>query len=370
VAILLEQPPRYSPAVEPDICCDDMATWTEPRYSRSRVDKAGACYVNPDATQQEKDKARGVINNWRSSHSYPLNTLQMNLRYAASQVDSEPTVAQRIKRLPSIRHKLERIHGMKLSRMQDLGGCRAVVSDVAKVTDLVDFYKGKSQMKHKLIREDLYVWEPKPSGYRGVHLVYAYNSDKKDTYNGLAIEIQLRSQLQHGWATAVETVGTFTQQALKSSLGEDEWLRFFSLMSSALALREGTPLVPGTPEDPQALIQELQQHATSLQVIDRLSAYGAVLQQVEQQLKPTKKHTFLLELDLEEKILHVKSYDDPAVAAQSYSRAERETEGNPEKDVVLVSADSVTSLRRAYPNYFLDTSAFLDSLKEAIGEPV
>src|SRR6185436_9568690 len=110
-----------------------MATsWTEPRYSRSRIDKAGACYIDPATTQLEKDQARSVINNWRSSHSFPLNTLQVNLRYAASQVDNDPTVAQRIKRLPSIRHKLERIPGMKLSRMQDLGGCRAVVSDVAQ----------------------------------------------------------------------------------------------------------------------------------------------------------------------------------------------------------------------------------------------
>lgn len=344
-----------------------MATWTEPRYSRSRVDKAGTCYVNPGATQAEKDQARIVINNWRSSHSYPLNTLQVNLRYAASQVDNDPTVAQRIKRLPSIQHKLERISGMKLSRMQDLGGCRAVVADVEKVAQLVQFYTEKSQMKHKLVREDRYIWEPKPSGYRGVHLVYAYYSDKKSTYNDLKIEVQLRSQLQHGWATAVETVGTFTRQALKSSLGEQEWLRFFSLMSSALAMREGTPLVPETPEDPKALIAELRQHSKNLQVIDRLGAYGAALQFVEKQFKPTQKHTFLLSLDLNENVLSVSSFDDPSDAARRYSIAERESEGDPAKDVVLVSADSITSLRRAYPNYFLDTSAFLDSLRAVIG---
>ncbi len=342
-----------------------MGTWTEPRHSRSSVDKAGACYINPNASQSEKDKARLVINNWRSSHSYPLNTLQMNLRYAATQVDPDPTVAQRIKRLPSIRHKLERIQGMNLSRMQDLGGCRAVVSDVAKVAELLNYYKGKSQMKHKLAREDLYIWEPKESGYRGVHLVYGYYSDKKTTYNDLKIEIQLRSQLQHGWATAVETVGTFTQQALKSSLGEEGWLRFFALMSSALALREQTPLVPGTPTDPTELINELRDYSTKLQVVDRLSAYGAALQHVEQQLKPGGKHTFLLELDLAARVLRVSSHEDSSLAAAAYSTAERKTEGNPEIDVVLVSADSITSLRRAYPNYFLDTTAFLESLQEA-----
>jgi transcription termination factor Rho len=74
----------------------------------------------------------------------------------------------------------------------------------------------------------------------------------------------------------------------------------------------------------------------------------------------------LLELDLEANVLRVSSYRNAAIAAQIYSAAERSTEGNPQKDVVLVSADSITSLRRAYPNYFLDTSEFLRSLEEAI----
>ncbi|HEX6687485.1 MAG TPA: RelA/SpoT domain-containing protein [Solirubrobacterales bacterium] len=355
------------PLTDPlDLCCPDMATWTEPRHSRSSVDKAGACYIDPKATQADKDKARLVINNWRSSHSFPLNTLQMNLRSNAAQIDVDPTVAQRIKRLPSIRHKLERIPGMKLSRMQDLGGCRAVMSNVEKVTELLNFYRDKAQMKHKLVRQDLYIWEPKESGYRGVHLVYGYHSDKKDTYNDLKIELQLRSQLQHGWATAVETVGTFTEQALKSSMGDEGWLRFFALMSSALALREETPLVPGTPEDPGELIDELREYASQLQVVDRLSAYGAALQHVEQHLKPGAKHTFLLELNLSENVLRVSSYTDTTIAAMAYSSAERKTEGDPMIDVVLVSADSVASLKRAYPNYFLDTTAFLASLSEAV----
>jgi len=343
-----------------------MATWTEPRHSRSSVDKAGACYIDPNSRLADRDKARLVINNWRSSHSYPLNTLQMNLRRAAAQFDPEATVAQRIKRLPSIRHKLERFSGMKLSRMQDLGGCRAVVSNVECVTELLHYYRDTTQMKHKLVREDFYIWEPKDSGYRSVHLVYAFNSDKKDTYNDLKIEIQLRSQLQHAWATAVETVGTFSQQALKSSLGEEGWLRFFALMSSALALREGTPLVPGTPTDPEDLIDELRDHASQLQVIDRLSAYGAALQHVEEQMKPRAKHTFLLELNVNERVLRVNPYADASKAARDYSVAERRTESDPAIDVVLVSADSIASLKRAYPNYFLDTTAFLESVEEAI----
>ena len=65
-----------------------------------------------------------------------------------------------------------------------------------------------------------YIAHPKSDGYRGVHYVYKYRSGStpKAEFNSLRIEVQLRSRLQHAWATAVETVSTFTGQALKSNV--------------------------------------------------------------------------------------------------------------------------------------------------------
>src|SRR5262249_40879797 len=146
--------------------------WTKPNYSREAVNRAGATYVDPDTNREDRELALAVINNWRSAHSYPLNTWQTNLRRVARAHDRDPTIAQRIKRLPSIRHKLERIEGMKLSRMQDIGGCRAVVANVDAVHAIHDYYRNKSRVKHRFVREDLYTQSPPPSGYRGVHLVY------------------------------------------------------------------------------------------------------------------------------------------------------------------------------------------------------
>jgi len=339
--------------------------FVQPLYSRSAIDAAGHTYVLPPSPEA-REQALAIINNWRSAHSYPLNTWQTNLRRTIPKFDTEPTVAQRIKRLPSIRQKLERFPDMKLSRMQDLGGCRAVVADVATLNAVVDHYVSSSRAKHRLIRQDYYVLDPPSSGYRGTHLVYAYNSDRNTHWNGLRIEMQIRSQLQHGWATAVETVGTFTKQALKSSQGADVWLRFFALMSSALAIREGTPCVPGTPENPADLGKELRKSVKKLDVVDRLQAYGTALRHAEQQASEYKGQTFLMELDIADKTLSLKSYNDVAVAADQYSALERATEGDPTKDVVLVSVDSLAALRRAYPNYFLDTSAFVASVREAI----
>lgn len=43
--------------------------------------------------------------------------------------------------------------------------------------------------------------------------------------------MQIRSKIQHSWATAVEVVGAFTKQALKASAGDPRWLDFFKYTS-------------------------------------------------------------------------------------------------------------------------------------------
>ena len=201
--------------------------WATPGYSKSRVNAAAREFMDSDTSPEDREIALAVINNWRSSHAFPLNTLQMNLRGKAKQADSNAIIAQRIKRLSSIESKLKRFPTMDLARVQDIGGCRAVVRTVGQVEMLARQYQS-GNVKHSLVRFDDYLHDapgPKDSGYRGIHFVFKYFSDKRTTYNGLQIEIQIRTQVQHAWATAVETVGTFVRQALKSSQGEEDWLR-------------------------------------------------------------------------------------------------------------------------------------------------
>ena len=124
------------------------------------------------------DEALTIINNWRSSHAYPLNTFQMGLRRAVRHVRPPWIVAQRIKRLPAIRLKLSLNPNMALSQMQDIGGCRAVVATVGQVKDLVDHYQS-SRSKQQLLRLTDYIAQPRRSGYRSVHAIFKYHSDNK-----------------------------------------------------------------------------------------------------------------------------------------------------------------------------------------------
>lgn len=352
----------------------DMPHWPEPQVSRSQVDAAGAVLVSSAPDSPDRAAAEVIVNNWRSSHSYPLHSIKMTLKSRARTVQTSALVAHRLKRLSSIALKLSIHKHMKLSQMQDIGGCRAVLSNVRQVELLVKLYnqtvtKNPHTIERpQLISVDDYITNPKKDGYRGYHLIYKYHtkSPSRCAYDNLRIEIQLRSELQHAWATAVETISTFTGQALKSNIGEDKWKRFFALMSCAIARREGRPLVPGTPDDHADLSAELRKSASALKVQTQLQAWGMALQTTEEETGT--KEAYLLELDPEKMTLNIRGYVamTRASADQDYLAAERRVENIAGGQAVLVSADSLAALRKAYPNYFLDTTAFIAAVNEAI----
>lgn len=355
----------------------EAMAFSEPRYTVQEVNAAGKALVRylgepsvdtwGDEDWRAYRSAVDVINNWRGAHAYPLNTFQINLRNVTRRLTSNPLVAQRIKRLFSIGLKLQLHPNMKLSQMQDLGGCRAILNDVASVKKVVEYYEKKSGIKHKRLPTDDYIIRPKASGYRGVHLIYRYVSDKnKKAYNDLKIEMQLRSKYQHAWATAVETVGMFSGQALKSSLGSDDWKRFFALMGSAIAMREQSEIIPNTPTSKQSLIDELRDFSQTLQVASRLKQYNKALSALSNNVA-SNAYFYLLQLDPSRGTLQVKGYSANEVleAEKQYAKAEEDVKSDG-GDAVLVSVDSINSLRKAYPNYFADTRLFLELMEQAL----
>lgn len=345
--------------------------WAKPQNNRGRVDAAGDALLHPPISSDEYEAALSVINNWRSSHGYPLQCLKMVLLGRAKSIDSKALIAQRLKRLHSIELKLKNNPHMKLSQMQDLGGCRAVVRSVHNVHQLVSLYEQSnakiSKRGAEFVKKYDYIQNPKESGYRSVHLVYKYHTASKDRaiYNGLRIEIQLRSRLQHAWATAVETASIFTGQALKSNIGADEWLRFFALMGSAIALQERGQIVPNTPTDRKILIDEISDLAHRLKVETILESWVAA-QSIT--AKTTNAYAFLLVLDPVQKTISVTPFTKKAFpkASEQYLLVEKETADKPGVQAVLVSVSSLQALRSAYPNFYLDTKVFLETLRQVI----
>jgi hypothetical protein len=58
--------------------------------------------------------------------------------------------------------------------------------------------------------------------------------------------------------------------------------------------------------------------------------------------------------------------EESDIATAKYLEVEKRHRESPNSDAVLVSVDTIDSLRRAYPNYFLDTHVFVSLLNEII----
>ena len=338
---------------------------------RREIDLAGAALITPGLRGNKRRQSLGVVHQWRAAHGLPLNVLQMNLRNNAEAVSADAFVAQRLKRRTSIETKLKRISRLRLSELQDIGGCRAVLPTVEDALVLADRLRS-SRMRHERWKQDAdYIASPRRSGYRGIHLLYAYRTDNERNaqYDGLRIEVQLRSRLQHAWATAVEIVGTFLGQDLKGGEGDPRWLRFFELMGTAIARKEGGQLVAGTPQAYRDWITEFKEVSLELDALNKLDAFRTTLE-----TGPSEgSWYYLLILQGEgtnEWTLSWHSFRTRIHATNAYQEAEEYKYQNEitRRDIVLVKANSLEAIRRAYPNYFGDTDAFIKEVREVLGE--
>lgn len=339
----------------------DKNKWEVPKYTKSEINKAGKIIADSSSTPKEREEALIILNNWRAAHAYPLQVICSNLR----QKNPDAIVVQRLKRLESITGKIQRFPEMQLYKMQDLGGCRVIVDTIEQVYSAIKKYKS-SRIRHILKREYDYIANPKKSGYRSYHMVYQFHSDSKDTYNkNMFIEIQFRTKLQHMWATAVEMMGIYTKSNLKSSQGDQDILRFFTLVSSLFAIEEKMPICPNTSDFADELISEIKSLDKKNNIISTLSGLNVSIKHASKIYNQKDKNLYyILLLNYEEMTVNVKPFKSSNLetATKLYERIEQESDLN----VVLVSASSFETLRLAYPNYFADISYFVKKLRTVI----
>jgi hypothetical protein len=283
-------------------------------------------------------------------------------------VDHKAIVAQRIKRTPAILSKLRRFSSMRLTQMQDIGGLRAVVDSVKHIRELQAIYT-KRRFNHDLVCIDDYIQHPKDDGYRSVHLVFRYKGWNTDVYDGLYVELQIRSRLQHAWATAVETMGTFLGQALKSREGEKRWLDFFAIVGAAFTHRERTPLIQEYEHlsaiDTYRAVIEAEKN---LHVLDKLQGFAVAGEAISK--SAAKGRYNLIVLDSLNRKVSISAFakDQLELATEEYARVEARAQKGEKIEAVLVSAGPIEALKRAYPNYFLDSRAFVAIVNQIIIE--
>ena len=335
--------------------------WKTVEYSRSQIINAGKTIKKTDASDTSNIQATKSIDNWRAAHAFPMHVIYMHLRRMAES-NNQIIVAERLKRLDSIVNKLKREPSMSLWTMQDLGGCRFIVPCVEDIYKYADKYE-YSRKRHVLKTQNDYVKHPKITGYRGLHRVYEYHSDSVDTYNkNMLIEIQFRTHLQHLWATAVETMGLFTKEAIKSGQGDENVKRFFQLSSALIAKKENQPLPPGVVDDIDEIISEIESLNAKNNYLDFLSGIRVAVN--FQDKKDAKASYYILILNYNTKVLTIKSFmpSEFNEANNIYNSIES-TRAETKIDAVLVNVSSFKSLKSAYPNYFSDIGEFVNIIK-------
>jgi putative GTP pyrophosphokinase len=212
-----------------------------PTVSNSAADRAGNTYREwwnkeprprllelDDETRVRLIRAVRTIEEYRGMHAGPMTSVTMGIRSMVQTVRRRDDVrpGQRFKRLDRILDKLERYPRMRLSQMEDIGGCRVVLPTIAEV------YAVLRRVRHNWseIRPDDYITNPKADGYRGIHVV------KKR--GGRLIEIQLRTVGQHEWAEAIESSSPRVGFNLKDGGGPADLREYFKLASDRIYTQE------------------------------------------------------------------------------------------------------------------------------------
>lgn len=333
------------------------------------VDQSGRVYLTPLNAVESYENIYAyldsvkVINNFRSAHSYPLHVMYMLVKRHSRATDASSLQARRIKRIPSIERKLKETT-IKLSKMQDIGGCRSILTKMEDVNSTFARIQ-KGRHRHRLIKVNDYIKNPKESGYRSLHLVYKYESDKDASWNGMKIEVQIRTHLQHAWATAVEILGSLNKEGFKWSKGNIEWLDFFKWVSNYFAIIEKTPLMEGMPVGNE-LVERIKNHATEYRVIERLEAVSRAMKEIPSH--QNKKHDYIfIVLNLEDENNPTVSYENFVQKdLDTYLQREQEMLKMPGKDVLIAATEDIEQIKTAYPNYFLDTEKFTVEIKKII----
>lgn len=204
-------------------------------YSKTKVDRAGKLLAEHMLAAMEDTRrfrplpelqqAVDVVDWWRESHARPLSRVAANLRYYAVE-QGEPVVAQRLKKLSTIADKLLREPSMKLSRMGDIGGVRAVLPD----QDAIYAVAARLRRNWTITRSRDYIAEPKADGYRALHLI--------NRRRGRLIEVQLRTPLQDAWANMVEADARLYAPELKFGGGPVELTAYYAALGGIFAMAD------------------------------------------------------------------------------------------------------------------------------------
>jgi putative GTP pyrophosphokinase len=228
--------------------------------SRGQIDRAGESlrnYWSNDAlpaevieTDADLRAAALLVLEYRASFQDPLGRVRMGLQSFVATEGAPVIVAQRLKRAPTIAGKLVRMPTTRLTQLQDIGGCRAILPTQDSVYQVLQRIRRNSDVR--TVTD--YVADPKETGYRAVHVIV--------TRRGRLIEIQLRTPPQQLWAAEVDRAAGLVGVALKDGQGPPEIAEpYLELAEEIAQAGDDAEALATLTQDLQALRRQVRAYA-------------------------------------------------------------------------------------------------------------
>lgn len=347
-----------------------------PQFSLSQIGKAGKRLRKEDTPSEQRDSSLEILAYWRTQHSEPLKIAFSELKSASVEHDKQSLLALREKRAKSIIDKLKRERTMNLTKMQDIAGCRAIVG-VQK--DALKIAKSLRKKKH-ISQVNNYINSPKSDGYRGIHLVGNYSTK---SFDQLQVEFQIRTNIQHAWATAGEITELFSATPIKNLHGDAKWKQFYKLAADCFSIIDSKymnrDINPDTFDMDQAIYllrsrhsaelapisKEIKKRAKDLNVYEKFNVFRNTLQFSNSHVPLGSEYCVIHATNLGTSAPSIKVHmcqDINSARAINFD-IEMKIVSDSDELVVMLSVGAMASLEAAYPNYFADSGFFLTLLK-------
>ncbi|SMN15684.1 RelA/SpoT domain protein [uncultured Candidatus Thioglobus sp.] len=325
--------------------------------SKEKINQAGYYLIGKNS-KLSKDESNSILEKFRSIHRHPMTLFRHTIERKLKKFNiKSPLVSQRLKRIPSIVKKLKIQKTMGLSRMQDIGGLRVVVNTIEEVNLIRDELKNVEKhrnFKFTFVNEKNYIEVILlESGYRSIHMIYKYDKGVV-LEKQCRVEIQIRTKIQHSWATAVEVTGTYLNQPLKQSFGEQKYLDIFKNISKLFISLESKKI-------DYEFIKKIEKDVEEMQLLKKLQSFKIITNHLD---KNAKGKYLLLKMNFKDNEIDIRQYSDARFeqANKDYLDMELDCLNNKAVEVVLLSIQDINKLKQSYPNYFMDTEEFIKNM--------
>lgn len=351
----------------------------EKSISRNYAKKQSKVLKRTDLREDDESflEAIRTVQRWRNQCVPATEKCFQEVLNCARNIEGS-VAAYRMKRVDSIVSKIRRPNSnFELHTLDDIGGCRLIVEHIEDLAKAKEFLI--AALGDRVINIKNYVDSPKESGYRSCHLL------TQQIINNLSyrVEIQIRTKLQHYWATAVEVADEIYDSALKSPTGFELSERkdlvmkkdFFALTASLFALEENKPIVPNTPRGKPELLQKLKSIPDSKKIINDIKTVCENVFLAKKVTSVKNPEVFILSFERSEQFLEIEEYSqrDLQEALTRYESLEKSIIAEPgvtssKPNVVLVYMQDSEQLKIAYPNYSANAPDFIQKVGEYLRE--